>query len=963
MPLSIGDFDAFFEAVNPGKEAVNPGKRPFAWQRRLVAYLAEQRHWPSRIAAPTGSGKTAVIEAHVFALALTAGAREQDRRLPRRLALVVDRRALVDDQHAHASGLAARLRDARGGDGVLAAVADALRGLHDIGINAARADAAADTGAPIRLADPLTVVMLRGGVPPSSAWRDDPLGCMVLCATPDMWGSRLLLRGYGTARHARAREAGLLAYDSVVVVDEAHLARQLVHTARRIEALERTALHPLPAGALQVVEVTATPVAAEADASASVAVEPADLESASAADQPLALRVLRAKSLRLVEAPWPARSAGERRQLAARVAELALQAHETYGATVGCVLNTVALALEVADELRRQAQTSGQGCTLEVLVGRRRPFDLQRLRRARPGLFVPEGDERLDFVVATQTIEVGIDMSCSALVTELAPGSAIAQRAGRVNRLGTREQTEVIVVVPPADHAPLPDAPPYRASDLEAGEAWLRGRTHDPQGLAPWAVRQDPPPDQSLARTLLQRPEPWDGWLLARTTDDLVAEPDLDLWLADDLTRERDVAFVVRQGMPFDEAATVTLLRATPPRAKEAFPVPLPVAQQVLAAASGGDARPGTLAVVRGEEAMTLDGARRLRPGDVVVVPSTLACFRAGVVVEDGTETAADVLEEPTGEPGDPFVLRIAAGAPALAACPARDVSRLLRHLAEASDSYPRDGRARRQELASILREFGSTAPEADLARLHAGAARLDGPIHATDVAMGPRGADDIPEWVVVTAIDRRVLPEELRQEWSAVHRQVALDDHQAAVAARAGALGARCGLDADLVGVLDAAGRLHDAGKRDARFQAQLRVGQEEPGEGTNLLAKSGFRSAGEARAARARSGLPSGWRHEQLSAADAWRLLQGDEEARRELIVRLVGTTHGHGRTGFPHGATELVAADDPAIGSAAVLFDDGAWDALIERSHARWGIWGCAYLEALLRAADCQVSAEGG
>lgn len=74
---------------------------------------------------------------------------------------------------------------------------------------------------------------------------------------------------------------------------------------------------------------------------------------------------------------------------------------------------------------------------------------------------------------------------------------------------------------------------------------------------------------------------------------------------------------------------------------------------------------------------------------------------------------------------------------------------------------------------------------------------------------------------------------------------------------------------------------------------------------------------------------------------------------------MTRLIGTSHGHGRHGFPHTSEQLV---DNADEIAATLFDEGLWDELTERTHDRWGVWGCAYLEALLRAADGQVSAEG-
>jgi CRISPR-associated endonuclease/helicase Cas3 len=81
-------------------------------------------------------------------------------------------------------------------------------------------------------------------------------------------------------------------------------------------------------------------------------------------------------------------------------------------------------------------------------------------------------------------------------------------------------------------------------------------------------------------------------------------------------------------------------------------------------------------------------------------------------------------------------------------------------------------------------------------------------------------------------------------------------------------------------------------------------------------------------------------------------------------ELTARLIGTSHGHGRYGFPHVAAELAATGEHEdwLVLARDLFDEGGWDELIEQTHTRYGVWGCAYFEAVLRAADCQVSAEG-
>ncbi|MFY1699607.1 CRISPR-associated endonuclease Cas3'' [Solwaraspora sp. WMMA2101] len=186
------------------------------------------------------------------------------------------------------------------------------------------------------------------------------------------------------------------------------------------------------------------------------------------------------------------------------------------------------------------------------------------------------------------------------------------------------------------------------------------------------------------------------------------------------------------------------------------------------------------------------------------------------------------------------------------------------------------------------------------------------------------------------------------------------LHQHADAVAERAETVGDRLGLPVELVAALRLAGLHHDDGKADKRFQQSLCDGEPPP----DPLAKSGVRDLRTIRRLRQKSGLPTGWRHEQLSAVLAWSRLHAQDstvqdDEHRELIARLVGTSHGHGRHGFPHTAGQLVGdTDDTAVD----LFDEGRWDELIEHTHRRWGVWGCAYLEALLRAADGQVSAEG-
>ena len=920
MTLRLEDFPAFFAEMHEGHG-------PFRWQRRLLTQVLTGR-WPDRIDAPTGAGKTAVIDVHVFAVALMA-AGVTTVRVPRRLALVVDRRTLVDDQYEHARCLGHRLKSAEG-DGALARVARALRRLY---LGRPKSD---------REIDPLVTGSLRGGLPASRAWRDDPVACAVINATPDMWGSRVLLRGYGATRHARPREAGLLARDSVVVVDEAHLARQLLRTARRVTELQGCAEEKLAVPALQVVETTATPSTA---GGITVGVEEADF----AVDTELARRLCTAKPVRTLPLPaWPLPDKGPAHKAGLReLVDATKRLHAEFGATVGCLVNTVGVAVEVAKELK------DAGLEVELLCGRLRPHDIAELRHRRGGLLTLKGNPAVDVLVATQTLEVGVDLDLHAMVTELAPGTALAQRAGRVNRLGLRP-TAVEVIVP-ADPGTLTGVKtgPYDADDLQEAFSWLGERANDGLGLAPWAFRDAAPLPPSVRRVPgarvhaadtwpFLRLELWDTWQLARTSDELAAEPDLELWLSDDLEPDRDIGLLVRAGLDTDVTAAVEMLRILPPRRHEVFPTPLALARRVLKERIQTSDVPRVMLRVRAREVDVLEDPDDLRPGDQIVVDCTCRVFRAGVVDETGTEEASDVLERVVNPREGDWALVLdgvrkdADGAAAVAAT------------AALNEPTPR---TRRDGLAAVVEELAQGAVGRRQEWLQKVAELLRGRIADADVVLQESIGPDGEHRVLVADQRRARRDDEVRQTWTPAAHPVTLDQHQGAVAERAAVVGDRLHLGAELVEVLRLAGLHHDDGKEDRRFQASLKADLD-----TAVLAKSWGLSPAQCRVERARSGLPSGWRHEQLSAALCWAAL--DAEAERDLVTRLVGTSHGRGRAGYPHTGTELRAGS----GAAAELFNEGLWDEIVELTDRRFGVWGTAYLEALLRAADGQISGEG-
>ncbi|MGY1685694.1 type I-U CRISPR-associated helicase/endonuclease Cas3 [Geodermatophilus sp. SYSU D00867] len=942
------DFGDFFAAVRPGQ-------RPFAWQERLLDLLLSDGRWPDRIVAPTSAGKTAVVDVHVFANALAAAGRGP--RIPRRLVLVVDRRSVVDSHHDHARQMAAQLADAR--EGLLRDVADALASF--------RLELPVTVGVPLDAA-PLVTARLRGGAPPPRGWRDLPEMCSVLTGTPDMIGSRLLLQGYGSSWRAWPREAGLLAFDTALVVDEAHLSRQFMATARRVAELVSQPESPMTdrVPVLQVVETTATP---QPGIGREIGVEDADL-----ADAVLDRRLRTPKPIKLLPlGDWPLPSSSPALEL---LVDEVRQARADFGPTVGCVVNRVATATTIARLLR------SAGLTVELLVGRMRPADLDYLRRRRPGLLSAHGNTDVDVLVATQTVEVGLDLDLSALVTELAPGAALAQRSGRVNRRGNRSATRVVVAVPASGKIREGGTEPYTPGDLSDAFSWLGRLAENPEGLAPWSLRADPPPGQRLPRLLLRRLELADAWTWARTSVEPFARPDLDLWLADDLAADRDAGLVCRAGMPSDPALALDLLRLLPPRAHEVFPVGIGTLRSLL---SDLHAAPGLLLRKRGDEVAILrESDDDLRAGDILVVDADAPVHVEGVVVAgESREPAADVLEHVPAtadgrlEPVRPGAVvlrwgsfgssnssdRTATGTPPEAAPGIGHLPRPARTVLQEgpAGTAGRWSRDQRRALADIL---ASTSPDhrqppeqrAVSVAMRNAAVTLLRRGRVQDAALRVFSDDDEPTLLVLTDLRRTTVDEDVRQTWTPNDDPVPLDQHAEAVAKAAAQLAHGLGLDEESIGVLRLAGHHHDDGKADRRFQAVLGRCDNGP-----LLAKSATRGLSSDATAQSAAGLPPGWRHEQRSVLNAWR--EVPEPARR-LVARLVGTTHGHGRGGFPHGAATLLDESDhrQLAADAQRLFDDGEWEHLVEDTDEQLGVWTMAYLEALLRAADGRVSAVG-
>ena len=932
----FGEFFAALDAVlnsAPNEAPKEKQKRyPFSWQEEVLDHICEHGVWPERINAPTGSGKSSVVDIHLFANALAAvGAAP---RVPRRLCVTVGRRALVDSQATRADKILGCLEDAladgSGEPNILRRVAEALQSFQ--------------TRNDEKGSKPFETGHIRGELSNRNLPVTDISACAIIAATPDMYGSRALFRGYGSTKAARPRETALLTMDTVMVLDEAHMNRQLLHTTQRIAELQKREVN-LRVPTLQVVETTATPSTEDSD-STTLGVDIEALDSPN--DKELHKRVYSHKELMLHPIDkWDGKPGNSPTVNAAVDAIKKFLAHREAGEdskkahTVGCIVNHVRTAISIKEKLVKD-KVLGKEEEVQLLVGRMRPYDLENLQNKHRKLFTTEGDKSVKVVVATQTLEVGIDVDFADLVTELAPASSLAQRFGRVNRLGRRKDSKVVVIEPASGDLVKKDAPPYKAVDLSNAYAWLEvlNGAENPS-VNPAAMVKNPPVQSSPERLLYQRPEWPDLLEFSRTDENPYDEPDLDLWLHDSLDAETAMGgVIVRDNLPSNSSAAMEILKTSyfAPRDKETFPANLKILKEILDYQDEHGVKPRKFLYRQGEISLWQDADHgdesnhSLAPGDVLILDTGSIPFtNQGIAVTQrelpSTKDKVEAVPFPDG-----------------------------------AELYVYEKCADREE---DFREYLGLSPEEAAELLDTQAPDGEKRI-ASELTTEAEDGQEVISWYakVTNATEKKsVEGSDIAQEL-VLAAPVFLDDHQNDVAERTRQIAENLGLAPEFSEALELAAKYHDEGKRDLRFQQMLGA---DPKAGA--LAKSGRRSVAEAYRARSRSALPKGWRHEQLSALMVAASPEKVGE-HRDLVLRIIGCSHGHGRFSFAHDAGFLLkegylpeGLDYEALKEQATrLFNVGYWDNLMEQTSRTYGPYATAYLEAVERAADAQISREG-
>ena len=978
------------------------GYGPFPWQAELARRVAEAQPgddcWPQALALPTAAGKTACIDMAIFALACQSDRSPLERTAPRRIFFVVDRRVIVDETFTRAQKLADKLREARkGADGILKDVADRLCSL-------ALIDDADDAD------DPLACFQLRGGMYRDDAWARSPLQPTVVVTTVDQFGSRLLFRGYGSSAGMRPVHAGLAANDCLILLDEAHCANPFRQTISSVQRYREWASQSGSIGAtpFHLTLISATPPQDIADKECFTAGD-GDLQHSV-----LGRRINASKPAKLVVSQ-SARGDNALERLAQQIGDEAVKLVSEERKAIGVMVNRVATAKLVYENLRK----ADKDVTLLTGRMRAIDRDdvVRDLESLKTGA-EREERTRFIVATQTLEVGADLDFDglvteCASL-DALRQRFGRLNRDGR-----SIDATAAIVVRADQTNpnSKTAEDPVYGTALTETWQ-WLKERANKDEIDFGFAAMDTILPDRPELGQLCQQaadapvmlPAHVDAW--AQTSPTPAPDPDPAIFLHGPNRGAPEVqvcwrADLSQADLSGDGEQAVDIVSLCPPASSECISVPIHVLQRWLEG-TGGDAASddsdveGTLAPDDGSplqqrqvrrsvlcwrgpaEGRPIVSRADLHPGDTVVIPAESEgwdVFGHIPVNSDGNQVI-DLGDRAHLQSRAKAILRIhTRTVESWPEVRARAFFKDIAGKSEASEGWEEltaEIPGRLKELAVQLEELAKETGEishwqwlTDVARALTDEYRIRRPKQIPY----PNGGEEDSDAVGLTLQGSRRVQKYMgtastltsEDDFYSATVRVTLDDHLLGVESWAKRFGKGIGLPDSLTTDLALAARLHDVGKADPRFQVLLHGGSTWAAQvGGALLAKSDRLPAGRAEYQRVRrqSEYPVGGRHELLSVRlieSVPGLLESDHDW--DLVLHLVASHHGYCRPFAP------VVSDGEPVKVEETILDyqmSACSDTGLERLDSgvperfwrlvrRYGWWGLAWLEALMRLAD--------
>jgi CRISPR-associated endonuclease/helicase Cas3 len=785
--------------------------------------------------------------------------------------------------------------------------------------------------------------------------------------------------------------AGLFGNDTLFLLDEVHLAVPFSETLAAVSRWRKSVEIILP-DRWSVVHMSATPGTIEEGASV-FSIDDEDLRN-----ERLAKRINAHKHTKLVPIKTRGKDESQHRaQVAAQCVEQAELLMKAGAKTVGIVVNRV----DTARLVRKLLSENEAKLDAALLTGRMRPLDRDRVfkKGLRDRIAVGrtrESNNRRLVVAATQCIEAGADFDFDGLVTECASLDALRQRFGRLDRIGELGETHAVIVAR-SDLVDGKNEDPIYGQALTETWRWLseQGDAVD-FGVAhlrlPTADRLSALVAPSKHAPLLL-PTHLDTWV--QTNPSPEPEPDVAHWLHGPELGRPEVQLVFRADLTVqdleqadsDPTPLVERLTACPPSSLEALSLPLSAAQAWLrsdgVSAEIADVESAAIQESIDDESLSrralwwaadnsrvITRADEIRPGSTLIVPSSYGGIQFDNWDPEGTTTVSDL--------GDiaqwfhrgratvrlnPDVLNswLGTAASESIAIEAKEAIVSATPIFSAND----DGADPHEALADWLELARESIEEPWMKVFESTRAYR-------------RVLVDSKWWVIVARRSRSIGENgDISTEDDAasfVGVEVRLDDHCDDVRRVAESFARSLGLSDGLTRDIGLAAWLHDIGKADKRFQQMLVGGSEVRLAALEKpLAKSASlgQDAAARREARKRAGYPDGYRHELLSVEMASRsggaLASASDP---DLVLHLVGSHHGWCRPFAPLLADEKsipVRLDHRGVileattGHELARIDSGVADrfwALVRR----YGWWGLAWLETVLRLADHRASEWG-
>lgn len=882
------------------------GNVPLSWQKRLFVEHFIRSDIPSCLDIPTGLGKTSVIAVWLLARAYRSAGRRPP--LPNRLVYVVDRRAVVDQATTEAKLLRDGLEHAPD-----------LKGALELGSR------------------PLLISTLRGQYADNRDWLEDPAAPAIIVGTVDMIGSRLLFSGYGVSRKLRPYQAGLLGVDTLLVLDESHLVPPFEKLMATI-AGDGAALGPSDTQCQDVILPFKLKLLSLSATGRKRGGWIFRLEDDDRSDE-LVRKRLEAKK-------WAKAVAADGRKLDVALADEAWKLAEQAGRPIRCLVycNSRDVAEKVCDTLAKRGKKDVE---TELFVGGRRVWERKKAaeKLEELGFLAGSGVERNRhaFLIATSAGEVGVDLDADHMVCDLAPWERMVQRLGRVNRRGDGDAR--IVVVHEGEPKPKKPEEP-KPEEVRAGIGWrslaLLGRLprhehgHDASPAALAALKTDhadevkqattlEPLHPALTRALVDawsmtslevhtgRPEvaPWlRGWIEDEPQTTLVWRTYLPVRPRKGSATDREVDDNLREIDDFFEAAPPHLTEKLQTEAWRVVKWLSARAEKLTKTIQTGvDSTGGEIFALSRVERESVVAVALDQSGHF-----TKAFRLADLHPEGNAKKHADSLVRMLRD----RILIVDARLGGLSAAGLLDT--------DADGAVTSDGDAPWDEVGFRIE---SVAAEAERTK---GAERAKPFYFVTE-------RDDEGEAVRFLVVEKTRSRSTSEEDRALSPRPQLLAEHQNWAAARARALARSLGLNADLAAALEIAARLHDEGKQAKRWQSAFNA----CADGIYAKTKGPVRTR-----------HLDGYRHEfgSLFHAEKDEAFSNLPAEMQDLVLHLIAAHHGRAR---PTISTRGCEEGPPSV------LEDHARDVALRfaRLNARWGPWGLAWLEALLRAADQQAS----